>query len=169
MRYLPMIVAAGLLSAGLLPVPARPTPSPRSRLIVPLSRTRWSRRRATITVVVMAIGLITAMATEGPITAMGTDGPIMVMDMGVAGVLSTTPGHRSLIFGFNKSRFCHGRGAVGRRNDRGAERGAKSQIASEALVNSRVRFDRPGCRYRLDNRDASLNHHRKDLEKTKMS
>ena len=51
-------------------------------MIVPLSRTRWSRRLATTTAVVtMAIGHITAaMATGGRITAMATDGPTMVTD-----------------------------------------------------------------------------------------
>ena len=64
-------------------------------MIVPLSRTRWSRRLATTTAVVtMAIGHITAaMATGGRITAMATDGPTMVtdMDMGVAGATKRGP------------------------------------------------------------------------------
>ena len=91
MRYLPMIVAAGLMSAGLLagsgPANAVPTLAfDRSAVADTLVE-----KAGTITVVVMAIGLITAMATEGPTTAMGTDGPIMVMDMGVAGVTDTQP------------------------------------------------------------------------------
>ena len=98
MRYLPMIVAAGLLSAGLLagsgPANAVPTLAfDRSAVADTLVEKAgyYYRRRYGYRPIAMAIGLITAMATEGPITAMGTDGPIMVMDMGVAGVTEAQP------------------------------------------------------------------------------
>ena len=51
MRYLPMILSAGLLlSVGLFAGSGPPTPPcPRSRWIVPLSRTRRSKRLPTTT------------------------------------------------------------------------------------------------------------------------
>ena len=86
MRYFPMIFAAGLLGADYLRVPAQPTPPcPRSHWIVPLSRTRQSKRLPTttdmpgdiiaVTITVMAI----TMATTGHIMAMATADPTTFM------------------------------------------------------------------------------------------
>ena len=50
-------------------------------MIVPLSRTRWSRRLATTTVAVTTDHTPMAIDLTGPITAMATDGHILVMDM----------------------------------------------------------------------------------------
>ena len=80
-------------------VPARPTPCPRSRWIVPLSRTRRSKRLPTTTDTpgdIIAV-VITAMdmATDAHIMAMATTDPTtVVMDMGVAGATERQE-HRS--------------------------------------------------------------------------
>jgi hypothetical protein len=101
MRYLPMILSAGiLLSVGLLAGsgPAHAA-MPRSRWIVPLSPTRRSKRLPTTTdtpgdiiaVTITAMAITITMATTGPTMATATAGPIlvMVMVMGVAGATKT--------------------------------------------------------------------------------
>ena len=50
-------------------------------MIVPLSRTRWSRRLATTTAAVTTDHTLVAIDLTGPITAMATDGHTLVMDM----------------------------------------------------------------------------------------
>ena len=90
MRYLPMILGAGLLlTSDCLRVPAQPTPPcPRSHWIVPLSRTRRSKRLPTTTdtpgdiIAVTITAMAITMATTGHITGMATAGPIMVMAYG---------------------------------------------------------------------------------------
>ena len=86
MRYFPMILVAGLLlSVGLLAGsgPATP-PCPRSRWIVPLSRTRQLKRLPTTTdtpgdiIAVTITAMAIAMATTGPTTATATAGPIIL-------------------------------------------------------------------------------------------
>ena len=54
-------------------------------MIVPLSRTRWSRRLATTTAAVTTDHTLMAIDLTGPTTATATDGRIMVMDMDVVG------------------------------------------------------------------------------------
>ena len=63
-------------------------------MIVPLSRTRWSRRLATTTVAVTTDHTPMAIDLTGPITAMATDGHIMGMDMDVVGAIKTDSTNR---------------------------------------------------------------------------
>ena len=51
-------------------------------MIVPLSRTRWSRRLATTTAAVTTDHTLMAIDLTGPITAMATDGEVTPIDAG---------------------------------------------------------------------------------------
>ena len=114
MRYLPMILVAGLfLSVGLLagsgPAHAAMPTLALDRSAVAAPQLKRLPTDATADTIAVPIAVaITAMdmatATDAHITAMATAGPIMVMDMGVAGV---TERGRSpiLIRGFNRSRW----------------------------------------------------------------
>ena len=96
MRYLPMILGAGLLlSVGYLRALANLTPPwPRSRWIVPLSRTRQLKRLATDTTEQIRSSFLSqwlsrtwmALATDAQRTDLAIAGPITVDGLGVAGV-----------------------------------------------------------------------------------
>ena len=92
MRYFLMILAAGLLSAGLFAASgpahsAMPTLALDRSAVADmlLEKAGYYYRRRYYSHTLMAIDLI------DPITAMAIDGPIMVMDMGVAGATENRP------------------------------------------------------------------------------
>ena len=94
MRYFPTILAAGLLSAGLLagsgPAHAIPTLALDRSAVADTQVKKvayYHRSPGDIIAVATAVAITaTAMATTDPTMVMATDDPIMVMDMGVAGV-----------------------------------------------------------------------------------
>ena len=94
MRYFPTILAAGLVSAGLLagsgPAHAIPTLGlDRSAVAdTQVEKVAYYHQIRPGDIIAVAITAI-AMATADPTMVMATDDPIMVMDMGVAGVTET--------------------------------------------------------------------------------
>ena len=114
MRYLPMILGAGLLSAALLAGsdPAQAAMPMLAFESFPLPRTRRSRRSTTtdtlggiiaVTITAMAITITTA--TTGPTMVTATAGTMVtIMVMGVAGATKTGR-NTILVRGFNRSRW----------------------------------------------------------------